>query len=254
MDECVIVLPTFSQYLDFSELFLSMLKKNWHERKYKVVVAIAGKKTDNYNKLSGAEVLWVEDAKLLTDCLVKAKEMFPAKYYMSFLGDALMMKKVNDSEVRSLLQTMKMQHLDYCKLIANEKIGSKKLLRRIKYNEAYAHSFIAFIASPSFIENELSGISDFEFESKYLKIAYSDNSNREYSNRAILCKDIFHIRAGIVKGKWTRRTYNRLKRMIPKDNIPKRELLSFGQEVYLMIATFCFRHIPNKFYRKLHKN
>lgn len=246
----VIIVPTNSAYLDVCKNFFELLMINWKDCTYKVVFSICG----NDEKFSMDESVYNGPNATLTECIVNASNMYPADYYLVFLGDAFVSKKVKTEDVKKCLFELKNYKINYCRLqpkatvIKQKKAGT--LLRYINVKERYAHSFISFIATKEFINSEFGpNITDRDFELKYLELANKEDISFYFDDRTILRKDIFHIMPGIEKGKWDRIVLRKLKRNYPEIDFTKRELISIQKEMFLMMRSKVYPIIPNNIRR-----
>ncbi len=210
MEKCIIVVPTFSSYLDLCEIYLEFVKKNWQDCPYKIVVSVVGEQ----KMLSGVECVYIGENGKLTDCIVKVADMYKSDYYICMLGDALINKPICTSKVRKLMSNLKRENIEYCRIKPSIK-NSGNMFRKVIWGESYVYTFAAFIATQNFIYNELKGISDYDFEKKYIN-DWLENNCQNYENYAILSEDVFNIVSGICKGKWDRKSIRVLERNNPE--------------------------------------
>lgn len=214
MEECVVVISTYSSYIDVCEIFFKLIKKNWPDCPYRMILAVIGEDI----RISGVEGIYIGPEGKLTDCVVSVMKWIPANYYLCMLGDAFMNARVNTEEVSELLKAMKEDGIEYCRLkpILKSDLNTVKPYRSTIFGRAYMYGFASFLANAEFIHRELSGISDLEFERKYMRDCEDAKNAVKYLHSAVLIKDIFHIVSGISKGKWDRRNYRIIKRDNPE--------------------------------------
>lgn len=203
--ECVIVLMTHSAYIDICNNFIDLFQKNWADCPFKILGVVMG----NKDTIKGIETIYIGTNGTLSDCIYTVVEKYEAHYYICFLGDAFISKKIQNIQVYNLLNELKNNNANYCGIIPKKKdLKNKKYqasyIRNIREKDIYAHSFVAFIATKEFVKDELVGKTDFEFEEKYLNIANDSLDNRVFPDHFIVVTDIFHIVPSIVKGKWDR--------------------------------------------------
>lgn len=243
----VITLITHSNYIDICNNFVELLKKNWSDCPYRIVGVIMG---DNV-KIVGIDCIYVENASTLPECLLQVINVYPASWYMSFLGDAFIAKKVDQSLVSQVIGTIKKNDIQYCCLIPKKSVGKKiqisDLVRKIHYSDRYNHSFISFIATPSYIREQFSNHeTDFDFEMKYLSIA-DGKEKRYFENECILLKNILWIYPGIDKSKWNRKVLRILKKNNPSVMFSERGKLSVKEQIIYdlreLLVNVCPRYI-----------
>ncbi len=232
--QCVIILPTHSNYIDICENFLYLFYKNWSNCPFKVVVSITGKDV----KLKNTNCFSIYNGKdsTLTECIVKATKEFNADYYMCFLGDAFINRPVDNKWISRLLVLMKSEKIEYCSLMYVKNYARKKSLtedfRFISSIDRYSHTFVAFVASNNFVQEIIAKCkNDFEFECKYLKNQTGQDAYY-YSNHIIVTHNILNIVPAITKGKWDRIAYNKLRKSNPEMKIAKRPIENWGETFY----------------------
>ncbi len=87
-NDFVIVLPTHSDYIEITKIFLQLLKKNWSDCPFKIIISVTGEKI----VVDDAEIVYNGKKASLIDCLVNVSKQYNSKYYISFLGDAFINK------------------------------------------------------------------------------------------------------------------------------------------------------------------
>lgn len=241
-NDCLIIIMTHSNYIDVCNTFIDLLKHNWSDCPFKIVAGVIG---DN-KKVNGIDTEYIGKNKQLTDCIVEISKKYESEYYLCFLGDAFINQKVDNSQVFDLINQLKKEKINYCRIVtrAYDKSKNGELYRYISSNDTYCHSFVAFFATSDFINSEFTNTSDLEFEKKYLKIANDPNQNFIYKDRAMLLKNIFHIEAGIVKGKWDRIVYKKIKKNNPTISLTNRGKISVTEQIKIIILNFLQRIIP----------
>lgn len=212
-NKILFVLVTHSNYMDICSCFIEMFMKNFSSQaQVEFIISYCGEPQN----IKNFETLYNGKDASLPECLYNVANSVEADLYFSFLGDAFICEKVNNQEFEELIINLINDKIEYCCLIPRKRnIFSKKTpplgsnyYRLISYDDIYCHSFIAFCATKEFILNEFNnGITDFEFENKYLKAAKNKGF---YDRRAILRKNVLNIIPGIQKGKWDRKCYKNL--------------------------------------------
>lgn len=228
MDSIIIIIPTHSAYIDICENFLALLQKNWVECPYKVIISLTGKKIE----LENYEVMYNGETATLPECIYNAAKRYSAKFYMCFLGDAFINKKINFLEIKDLYSFMIQNHINYCSLtpvIPHKKVNNvNEKFRYINIKDRYSHNFIAFMASLKFIEDEFKDkLTDLDFEIKYLNLANNTNKSYYFTDRIIATRNIFEILPGIKKGKWDRMILKKLEKKNPEIRFSEREKMSY---------------------------
>lgn len=240
MEECIIVISTYSSYIDVCSIFYKLLKINWKDCPYRIVFAVIGEKVS----LQGAEIIYVGENGLLSDCIVTVKNAYPAEYYLCLLGDAMICSEVNTNHFRYLLKQLKNEHIKYLKLKPSKK-SKHSLYRKPYYGEAYVYTFAAFLATGSFINDEIYGYSDFEFEMTYYRKCIEKTI--DYRNIRVMNVDILHIVWGIGKGKWYRSSYKLIKKIYPELDLSNRNKLSCAEQIKVDLYSFISKRISIKY-------
>lgn len=168
------------------------------------------------------------------------------------MGDAFIDNPVNNAYVEELLKEVKSHKIAYCKLepqghFYRAKIAGS-LIRYIRMDERYAHSFVAYLASSAFIQNEFAnGLTDREFELKYLECANNPNYSKVfYENRAIVLRNGFSIIAGIEKGMWDRTVLCHLKNKYKDIDFAERPKVEIIHQLYMKVRLALIPFIPNQ--------
>lgn len=253
-ENCVIIVPTHSSYLDVVKNFMILEKKYWSDCKYKIIVAITGEDIS----VPSINTLYCGRNATLPLCIYLACQKCKAQYYMCFLGDAFINSKVNNKAVEYLIHSMKKNNLDFLRIRTLHSMFKKKsinkYMRYINSADRYAHSFIAFVASQKFIEEEFSGVvTDLDFENKYLEMT-TIRPRFYFENHAIVTKRIFDIYPGIIKGKWDCWIYFLLKIKNPELDFKTRKILPLKDNVYCWCADFFIKFIPDTIRKKVKKH
>lgn len=241
----LIILPTYSNYLDVCFCFLELLEKKW-ENHPKVILSIIG---DN-KSIKNYDFIYNEKGTSLPKAIYNATKKYKADYYFCLLGDAFITENINQQFVERLLSIMTEKKINYCSLLpVKSSLQPKKnrdIFNYIKYQDRYSHNFIAFIASEKFIQEEFSNnITDFEFELKYLKIA-NEMLKGYFDDRIILNRNYMNINHGISKGKWIRKTYKMLLKQNLDKPLPNRRIMSIKETLLLNVGLLINWIFPNK--------
>lgn len=254
-EKTIIIIPTHTDYMDVCKDFFYLMKHNWKDCPFKIVLSITGKNQKDYNF---HEYVTNPIDSTLTFCIYNAMKKYDAQYYICMLGDAFIDAKINNKDFFDLIDYMLNNNLDYCNLIPHNHLNCIKLndySRYINMNERYGISFVAFIASKKFIDAEFGKeISDLEFEKKYIEIAEKSKKNDFYSKYIILKTNIFNIYPGIVKGKWNRKVLRRLIRHNKNACFNTRPKLSIKEQIILDISnkfSFLFTNNCRKKIKKI---
>ncbi len=242
MPKINIIIPTHSSYKNTVLTFLQLLEKNWQNCPYDIIVSMTGKKT----KIEKYTVLYNGKNASLIDCLANATKKYPSDYYISFLGDAFINKKINAAETERILETLAQNKIDYCSLnyVRNYKKAKNfdSRLRYINPRDRYSHSFVAFVASRDYILNELTNFSsDLDFEKHYLAC----KSSFYYNNHLIVKQNYFNILPSIEKGKWDRINLCRLKHDNPEVKFEQRPISSLTYSLIVHARKKIIRFLPS---------
>lgn len=240
-NDFIIVLPTHSKYCRVTANFLELLKKNWPDCPFKIVVSMTGEDIT----IKEAKSIYNGKNASLIECLVNASKKYKSKYYISFLGDAFISKRINNSSAKNLLSIIKNNNIDYCSLKYVKGYTKEKrfdqYFRYINSADRYSHNFTAFVVSNSYLNNEISKLKDdLEFETFFL----SKTGDKYYSKHLIVRKNYFELLPSIVKGKWDAINYKKLKRDNPEINFDDRPTLSLKESVMRHIRNSIVAHIP----------
>lgn len=245
-----LIMPTFSKYLDITTNFLELMALNWPEAKENVVISVIGDIKKNYPILNEFKIVKNKEEDTLPDCIVNAVKKYEADYYFIFLGDAFIIRRINNNRINDFLIELSENNIEYCRLKPQKVIGARSigtLLRSINTNERYSHSFVAFAATPKFILNEFcKNMTDRDFEIRYLKLALQ-NKNEVIPNRAVLKKNIFHILPSIQKGKWDLLAIKYLRLKFPGIEFSRKfKTIGVFSETLLVLRKMFLPFISNK--------
>lgn len=242
MKDFLMILPTHSSYLGVVNNFLELLKKNWPECPFEIIVSIAGKDSE----LKGTKCIYNGKEATLIDCLVNVAKKTKRKYYISFLGDAFINSKIDSSLINDILREIEDSNAAYCSLQCVKNYKRKKacgkFLRYINNLDRYSHNFTAFVASRDFLLNEMSKFeSDLEFEKRYLY----QKDNYYFDNHLIVCRNYFNLLPSITKGKWDRINYKELRRDNPDIEFENRPLQSWKESFLFHIRGNVVHVLPS---------
>ncbi|WP_270832522.1 hypothetical protein [Faecalibacillus intestinalis] len=246
---CIIIIMTHSNYIDVCNNFIELLYENWKDCPFDIIAGVVGQN----KKVKRVKNIYIGESKQLTDCITVISNEHNADYYMCFLGDAFINQKVLNDEVFCLLNELSKKDINYCRIVTRKYEKHNSIYRYIKSNDIYCHSFVGFIATKQFINQEFSGVSDLEFEKKYLVLANNKEISFVFKDRVMLLKDIFHIEPGIVKGKWDRIAYYKIKKQNPKIHLTEREKISWMEELKILLINFNQRFVPSYLRIKIKK-
>ncbi len=241
VDDIVIVIPTHSSYKTIVLNFLQLFEKNWKDCPYKIVISICGENI----QFEGLNTIYNGENTSLIECISNAVKLFDARYYMCFLGDAFINKKIDTKEFLKDFNEISNKAIDYCclnyvKRYKKEKKFNNKF-RYINSKDRYSHSFVAFIASKKFMTKDLVDFdSDLSFEKYYL----NDKKSFYYSNHIIVRKNYFAILPGITKGKWDRINFHILQKSNPEIDFDSREIEPFINTVLNFLRKKFINKIP----------
>lgn len=200
----IVIIHVTKKYEDIADLFVELLKKNWEDCPYEIIVSYKGMKFKDYGFESYVSSMDSTLPKDIYDIMSK----YQADYCFSFLGDAFITSKICNNYIERLLMLMENKSIDYCRLFNTT--YNEKLLCPIPLSERYGVSFIAFIVSKNFVEKEFSNNeSDIDFEVKYLKIS-NPLSKKCFKHMYALPNGVFSIVHGIAKGIWIKQAYEQL--------------------------------------------
>ena len=239
----IIIIPTHSSYQKTVENFLQLLRKNWPNCPYKLIVSVTG----NNTVIPNCENLYNGRDASLIDCIVNVTKKYPNKRYLCLLGDAFINKKIDNEIVQKMLNILTKNRIDYCSL--NYVRNYKKVktfnqnLRYIHGKDRYSHSFVAFAASYQYIAEELSKFkSDLDFEKFYL----FQDKNEYYKNHLIVRKNYFNLLPSITKGKWDRNNYYKLRKSNPEVIFDKREVQTLKEAFVCHLRELIVPCLPSK--------
>lgn len=248
MWDFIIILPTHSSYIEITKSFIQLLKKNWANCPFKIVVSTTGKKV----VVDGAENLYNGKKASLIDCVVNVTKKYKSKYYISFLGDAFINNKINNEKVLLLLDDLLINQIDYCSLKCVRNYKKRKNFddhfRHINNLDRYSHNFTAFVASYDYINDELSKYkTDLDFEKAYL----FQTENFYFDKHLIVKKNYLNLLPCITKGKWDNINYRRLTKKNPEINFEERELQSLKESLVCHVRNKVVSNIPDFVRRKI---
>lgn len=226
MKKVLVILVTHSSYSDVCANFIELYKKNWSDCNYDFVISVVG----DHVTFGKERVVYNGSTCTLPNAVYSIMEASDYDYCISFLGDAFINSRIHNEEINELMEEIYKYNISYCCLIPRtafrfkyNKIG--KNLRYISSNDIYNMSFVAFVASKDFVQQEFgNNITDLEFEMKY--IMQNGDKDFFYTDRVILTKNIFHLEPGIDAGKWNRHAYKKIKRNNKDLVLAKRQKVS----------------------------
>lgn len=255
----VIIITSHSAYLDVCQNFIFLFNKYWNNCPFKIVLSYYGENINVADNFQNVEVLYNGEKTTLPTCIYNVKKKYNADYYLCFLGDAFITKKIDTDTVNDILISLKENNISYCNLKPKHilynlmsKYKIDEYQRYLTVNERYGVSFVSFIAASDFIEKKFrNGITDLEFEIEYLNKGIIVEKDPFFYS--ILKKNIFNIYPGIVKGKWEKTVLNKLKKENPEFEFCKRESLSYKSEIIIKISRITSNFVPNKMRKKIKK-
>lgn len=228
-EKCIILMPTHSNYIDVVRNFLELKEKNWENCPYEIVISIFGenKTIDGYNCIYNGK-----DSSLI-ECIRNARNQYDSEYYMCFLGDAFINKKVNQSIIDNILKAIIENKFRYCSLFYTKNYKKMKSfnnnLRFIHSKDRYSHNFVAYIASANYVDEDICSCqTDVDYELKYL----GNKDDFYYNDHVIVKSNILNIVAGIRKGKWKVIPLQKLKKDNPEVNFAYREKENLKETAY----------------------
>ena len=252
-----IILPTNIKYLDITHNFIELLKITWPEAIKNLVISVTGQEKDKSISVGNIPVVLNESTSSLPTCIYNAAQDNPAEYYLIFLGDAFISKRIDNRKIDLLLKRLIENSINYCRLLPQFSLyrkGRVKEYRKLNSDERYGHSFVAFGASFEFIKSEFANdITDRQFELIYLELA-SKKKNIYFPDRVVLRQNMFHILPSIQKGKWDRINILYLKRKYPQINFSNREVISLKCESILLIRKAILPFISDSLRLRLKAN
>ena len=229
MNKVLVNLVTHSAYSDVCDNFLQLFKKNWKDCPYDFVISIIGDEIH----FEGYKCYYFGKESTLPNAIYELMKITNYDYCISFLGDAFINSNINTFEISELMDSFMKGNYEYGCLIPRQPFRLKgkianKYFRFISNYDIYNMCFVAFIASRNFVEHEFcNGISDLEFEMKYLK---PDSDEKiYYDNRVIVLDNFFNLLPGIEAGKWNRKALKKLEKNNPEINFSKRPLVSVSK-------------------------
>lgn len=218
-------------YKDIYNIFFDLVKINWPDCKWDIIEI-----SDMDDTVYGKYQVKKGKVDTIPDCIYRVSEMYPADFYMFFLGDAFITRRVDNTKVENLLFEMQENGFKYCNLLKNHICRKNTFYERLKKTESYGVQFITFIASKDFINTEFNKkVTDFDFEQKYLIIA-SKATEEYYENYIAADKRLFGVLHGINKGCWIRKSYQFLRKKYPNIQLGNRRKQSLKIEIYEDLA------------------
>ena len=242
-ENVLIIIPTHSKYIEVVQNFLQLLSKNWPNCPYRIIISMCGKsiKIDDY------ECIYNGVNASLIDCILSVHKRYKYDYYICFLGDAFINKKIMNESISNIINLLYTYRINYCSLINERSYVQPKLvdntyLRYIHSKDRYSHSFISFVASNYYVEQCLSQYkSDLDFELSYLSV----KKNFYYNDHAIVTYNVLNIVTGITKGKWNRFSLWELKKANPEVDFANMPLESYFESLYSLLHGWLISYIPD---------
>lgn len=226
----IIIIPTFPQYMDICNIFISLFKKNWTDCPYKIVLSVIGKP----QKLItiDCQIFQNDSNTTLTEAIYNVALLNKNDFYICLLADNFISKKIDTKSVQSLINQLSKGNYKYCNLYPRfpyrfkyKKEIDNSMVRLLHSEEPYGISFSAFICTFEFIkENFKNKITDLDFETRFLKSEFI-NKSAFWKNYVRVNKNYFNFISGIDKGKLDLKAYKLL--INEKIELPNRKKISY---------------------------
>lgn len=226
----IIIVHVNEKYLDLADIFFEMLKRNFGDCPYKIVVSYKGKIPIDY----GCDVYNSSESSGLANDVYTIMKQYRAQYAISLLGDAFFVSKLKMKKIATVIDYLINNSVDYCRLYHSK--NNIRELSPIKITQIYGVSFIAFFVSFTFAKRELKALTDLDFEKKYLKIAIIGQGD-SFSNYKMyaLPNSIFGIMHGVGKGRWLPDTYHVISLQLGKKAMGNRVVM--GKKEYFWVRS-----------------
>lgn len=232
-NKIIIIVHINENYKDIADIFFKLFKIHWPDCPFQVIVSFKEKKFGNYSY----ESYVANKDSTLPDDVYCIMDEYGADYSISFLGDAFITDKIDTISIKNVIGRIIDVSAGYCRVFNSS--NKTKDFSEINYKELYAVSFIAFIVSKEFAENEFKNTSDLEFERKYLEAA--KNCSQIRNDMYAIPNNLFNISHGIVKGVWIRRSYNKVKNILGNKFYTKRKKMSIANSLLYSFRLFARR-------------
>lgn len=205
-----------------------MLKRNFGDCPYKIVVSYKGKTPIDY----GYDVYNSSESRGLANDVYTIMKQYRAQYAISLLGDAFLVSKLDVKKIETVIDCLINNGVDYCRLYHSK--NDIRELSPIQETQIYGVSFIAFFVSCTFAERELKGLTDLDFEKKFLQIAMTGQSD-SFSNAKIyaLPNSVFGIMHGVGKGRWLPDTYRVISLQLGKKAMGNRVVMDKKEYLWM---------------------
>lgn len=217
MDDVAIVLTVFDGYVDLWDDCVELIQKYWnaHPPIYVFTNEIV-KEWEGVTCIAvGKEAEWSRKVQ-------KALEIVRQKYIILLLEDFFIGKKVDRSQLESLIYFMQKRNICYCKLCENNEIIHKKRPKAEKYypyeviykNDEYGISLQAAVWERDFLKKCVGeeNYNAWIFELNQLKKAQCADRS-VFENAISDPRNILHIKHGALQGKMIPKTVEYFKRM-----------------------------------------
>ena len=250
-----IILVTNSKYIEICDIFKKLKDKNWDGCSYKMTLSYCGGyiETNDFRN-----VIYNGEKCSLPTCIYNVMRVSESDYFMCFLGDAFIYKNINKESVEKIVEKIEVEKIDYLRIfpvIYNEDKLKADVegLRRLSYKDR-GISFVAFIASRKFIENEFANnITDYDFEVKFLRMTYCKTVPEIWRQYKIYTVDnnVFNIIPGIDKGRWERDAYNLIRKFNPEIELPKLKKIPIVIHMIRKLMYWGVRKIPTRYIKDI---
>lgn len=266
----VIIIPTYSKYLDVCNILLILIKKYWPDCPFQIVISIIGESADTkYNE--NVKYVFNDKNDSLLKCIYNVSRLFDFDYCISLLGDSFITAEIDNNEIINIIRDIEKFGIEYCNLYPRayypcetKYLDENKRMRYINKLETYGFTFVGFICSNKYIENNFNtDKTDLDFELEYINKSHQCNKSEYYDNATVLIENDFNFMHGIEKGKWIRKTEKFLKkegintdsrRKLSIINTLKNSMITFLQyrlspkqrkKIKIILKAFGFRFISD---------
>lgn len=252
-----IVLVTNSAYSFICDTFIELKNKNWRNCPYEMIVTYCGSKEMD---ISCDNIIYNGENVSLPTCIYNVLLSENDDYFICFLGDAFIYKKIDNEIIKQLMAYVERENIDYLRLFPvnyNEEnvISKNHMIRKMSHKDR-GISFVAFVASRRFIVNEFSnGITDYDFEMKFLKLSYVTFKPREWNRYIIytVINNVMNIYPGIDKGRWDRSAYKLIKKYNKEITLPQLTKVPLVVDVIRKVSYRILRFVPTKYTKHIKK-
>lgn len=247
MDDIAVLVVSCDKYSDLWPSFFTLFRRFWPDCPFKVYLL-----TNNGDFVfPGVSIIKVGNDISWSDNIKAGIRQLREKYVLMFLDDFFILKSVNTNAIRLICNEFVRIEGSYLRLNPTVKADMKynQYFGIVSKGTIYRTSTILSLWNKDSLYDLLrSGESAWDFE-----ISGSVRSDA-YSGFYATLEDCFSVINGVIKGKWERNAYRKIKSFCPDARLECRRVMTFFEEILFMLKitrSNVLQFLPSRFRRKI---